>query len=388
MIGLMNSFRSKHPFLPYALQEIDDEDRQAVQEALKGDIITRGPNVTAFEEAFAKEVDAPFAVAFSSGSTALWAMALSLELTEEDRLVTTPNTFIATAGSFTREGAKLQLVDIDPDTANVDLEKFLETSKWERTRGRSIYLPIHFAGLPFDVKAFDNRLADLDSLIIEDAAHAIGSHYPDGKKVGCCHISEMTIFSFHPAKTITTGEGGIVTTCSEERYHQLKRVRDNGIERTNCRYPGDYLSHISTSNLHMNEMQAVLGLSQLKKLPRFAAKRIKLLKLYHQLLRHVPHVKPIKTSESTVPHIAVIQIDFASTKIGRKELMEKLLEKGIGTQVHYPPLYHHRDFQNIEPLEEEEKYFSQALTLPLFTQLEEEDVAYIVDSLKELLSRK
>jgi len=381
----MNSFRSKHPFLPYALQEIDDEDRWAVQEALKGDLITRGPNVELFETTFAKEVDAPFAVAFSSGSTALWAAALALRVNAYDRLVTTPNTFVSSAGSFTREGTKLVLADIDKVTGNLNLEKSLEALHWERTQGRQIFLPVHFAGLPVDVKEFDNLLDDTNTFMIEDAAHAIGSCYPDGKKVGCCHVSEMTIFSFHPAKTITTGEGGLVTTYSKELYERLREVRNNGMERTNSLYPGYYTAHELTSNLHMNEMQAALGLSQLKKLPRFAAKRIKLLKLYHELLKDVSYVKPLETSEWTVPHLAVILIDFERVKKTREEVMQKLHGKGIGAQVHYPPLYHHKDYLHLHPLEEEEKYFAEALTLPLFTQLEEEDIAYVVSTLKEIL---
>ena len=379
-------FRSRRPFLPYALQEIDDEDRKAVSEAMKGDFVTRGPNVEAFEKAFAEEVDAPFAVAFSSGSTALWASALVLGLTKKDRLVTTPNTFVATAGSFTREGAMLELADIEVETGNVDLEKMLQFDKWERTGGRSIYVPVHFTGTPFDVKGFDNRLTDPDSLIIEDAAHAIGSCYPDGKKVGCCHVSEMTIFSFHPAKTITTGEGGMVTTYSEERYEQLKRVRNNGIERKNDLYPGYYISHQLTSNMNMNEMQAALGLSQLKKLPRFKTKRVQLLKHYHKLLENIPYVKPLKMTEGTIPHLAVVLIDYEKVGKTRKKVMDRLLEKQIGAQVHYPPMYNHPDYQYIGPLEGEEKYFSQALTLPLFTQMDEEDVSYVVASLKAIIT--
>ena len=381
----MNSYRSTHSFIPYALQEIDEEDVEAIKKAAKGEMITRFVDTDAFEESFGKAVDAPFSVAFSSGSTALWATALVLSLNRSDRIYTTPNTYISSAGSFTREGAELELVDIDPKNGNVSLEKLVEKISWKRTRGRAIYVPVHFGGTPFDVKSFDDHLDDPDSVIIEDAAHAIGSTYPDGTKVGSCAFSDMTIFSFHASKTITTGEGGMVTTYSKELYELLKRVRNNGSERTNTLYPGYYFCHETTSNLHMSELQAALGLSQLKKLDRFVAKRKLLLKTYHKLLKGLPQVIPLVTAEGTAPHLSVVRIDFKSLKKERKEVMEALKDKGIGTQVHYPPLYHHLPYQNQPPLEEMESYFSECLSLPLFTQLEEEDIDYIVRSLKEVL---
>ena len=215
------------------------------------------------------------------------------------------------------------------------------------SRGKPILIPVHFAGVPVNIEQLDRSLSNPEAIIIEDAAHALGSHYSDqGPKVGSCAWSAMTVFSFHPAKTITTGEGGMVTTNDEGLFHQLKLFRNNGIERDPKYLQGEplpwyYEVHDITDNHNITEFQAALGRSQLKRLSQFAAKRLDLMKVYKEKLRDWPHIKLLTPAfdESTVFHLCVALIDFAALKTTRAEVMKKLLDKNIGTQVHYiPPL--------------------------------------------------
>lgn len=384
-------------FIPYAKQSIDESDISAVADAMRGVTITRGSKVEEFEKAVADYCSVKYAVAFSSGAAALLAACHAANVSKYDRVITTPNTFVATVTAGWHCGAEPLFIDIDRATGNLDLNLVEHNADYSSSRGHNIYIPVHFSGIPVDIKKLEGMVKDPDAVIIEDAAHALGSCYSDGQKVGCCAWSNMTIFSFHPAKNITAGEGGMVLTYDEELYHQLRRFRNSGIELDPGRlsshpYPGYYEVIQAGGNYHMTDLQAALGLSQLKRIDQFIAKRRKLLKTYIENLKSEKGVRFFDWShnENAVPNLCVLQIDFDAYNISRKEVMELLKEKGIGTQVHYIPVYRHPFFTKAHPdissyFPETEAYYSQALTLPLYNDLTEEEVIYIVKTLKEIL---
>lgn len=388
-------------FLPYAKQSIGEEDIEAVGAALKGETITRGAQVEAFERTVAEYCGAQYAVAFNSGTSALMGAYFAARTTAADRVISTPNTFVATVGSAVHFGAYPQFVDIDRRTGNLNLERLKEAMNFQSTRGKLIIVPVHFAGIPVDMRGLDQLVHQPSTVVIEDAAQAFGSLYPDGQRVGCCAWSQMTVFSFHPAKIVTTGEGGMVTTNDPELYHRLQLYRNNGIERESPYleresvagagyYPGYYEVQAVTGNFNFTDFQAALGLSQLQKMQSFIAKRRRLVKVYRDKLKGIPYVELLtdQWDRQVAFHLFVVQIDFQAYRTTKEEVMNQLKERGIGTQVHYIPVYRHPFFERKkgelkEEFPETEIYYERALSLPLYSDLEENDVKRIC---KELLA--
>lgn len=384
-------------FFPYARQSIDESDIQAVSDALRQDLITRGKKVREFEESLARELQAKWAVVFTSASTALFAAFQTANVSSFDRFITTPNSFIATVAAGMHLGARPHFVDIDRKTGNMSLEKLKEQISAPLSRGRYVIAPVHFSGIAVDMRALEKLVKSPDNVIIEDAAHAIGSKYPDGTLVGSCSNSHMTIFSFHAIKTITTAEGGAVTTNDDELYRRLLLVRNSGMQR-DPKYlegkaaPWYYEVQEISSNYHMNEMQAALGLSQLKRLAEFRQIRREIVSWYRQRLKNIPEIMLFeeKGDEISTHHLFVCQIDFEKLKTSRTHVMQALLEKNIGTQYHYIPLYRHAAVQRLvgdisDDFPEMEGYYKQALSLPFYVGLTEPDVDYICSSLKKVL---
>jgi len=387
-------------FLPYARQSIGDEEILQVSEALKSDLITRGPAVQFFEEAVARYCGANYAVAFQTGTAALMAAYFAAGLSPHDAVFAPANTFIASVGMPTQKGIQPNWIDIEADTGNMDLEILKKGLNYRTTRGRPFIIPVHFSGIPIDMKYLDQLVMHPGTVIIEDAAHAIGSQYPSGEKVGSCAYSHMTIFSFHPAKVITTGEGGMVTTNDQTLYHRLRLYRDNGIERTapylrNEEAPGYYEVTDITGNFNFTSFQAALGLGQLNRLQTFLDKRRRLVKHYQQQLKNIPHLSLLREfpdQQQIGYHLFVVKIDFEAYKTTRRKVMDALQSRGIGTQVHYIPLYRHpiykgKDEENwITLYPNTESYYRQALTLPLYYDLTEEEVNRVCKSLQDVLN--
>lgn len=386
--------------IPYAKQSISKDDIKAVSEVLKCDFITRGPVVKEFEKAISEYCDSRYAVAFNSATSGLIAACYAADVTPYDRIITSPNTFIATiAGGYYR-GAEPVFVDIDHRTGNIDLELMKYSSEYISSRGRNIYIPVHFSGIPVDMEKVEKMITDPDSVVIEDAAHALGSKYKDGSRVGSCRYSDMTVFSFHPAKNITSGEGGVVTTNCERFYHRLCQFRDNGIIRDPEHFVGEakpwyYEVQDVTGNYHMTDIHAALGLSQFKRLDTFADKRRKLMQVYRDLLKDVEVVQflDVENDENVMFHLCVVLIDFSALGLTKSDVMVKLREEGVGTQVHYIPLYRHPFFtkqhrQVDEYFPEMEKYYERCLSLPLYYDLSERDVKKVVKVLKKTLKVK
>lgn len=387
-------------FFPYAKHSIDASDIQAVQEVFTQERITRGPTTKLFEEQIAAYSDAKWAVAFNSATTALYACAHAAQLQEADKFITTPNTFIATAAAALKLNIKPQLVDIERQSGNIHLTELPPLLEQPPSRGRFIISPVHFAGIAMDMKSLDQLIKTPNAICIEDAAHALGSFYPSGEKVGSCAYSQMTVFSFHPAKNITTGEGGMVTTNDDKLYHRLISFRNNGMEREKPYIQADphpwyYEVHELGGNYHMTEMQAALGISQLKRLDSFIDTRRKLVQHYRTNLEGTPHLTLFSKDydERTAYHIMVAQIDFKALKKTRAFVVDQLKAARIGTELHYIPVYRHPVFakkygDQSHLFANTEAYYEQTLTLPLYPDLTTSDVDYIASTLKQILTRR
>ncbi|MEY2478462.1 MAG: hypothetical protein QOG87_3777 [Actinomycetota bacterium] len=355
--------------IPYGRQSIDDDDIAAVVEVLKGDWLTQGPHVEQFEETLAGIVGARHAVAFANGTAALHAAAAAAGLGPGDVVATSPLSFAASATCARYVGANPTFVDIDPGTLNIDLAAV--------PAGIAALVPVHYAGLPVDLA----QLTDRPPVVIEDAAHAIGAITPDGP-VGNCARSDMTMFSFHPVKTVTTGEGGAVTTNSDDLAERLRRFRNHGIVRKEEEGGWYYEIEDLGFNYRMTDMQAALGISQLGKLERFVSRRNELADRYRELLGHLPIELPPAAPEGWrhAHHLFPVRVP------DRANVFDRMRGAGVGVQVHFVPIYRHPLYADlgIDPgdFPNTEAAYDRLLSLPLFPDLTESEQNEVVARLE------
>ncbi len=382
----------KPSFLPYGRQSIDEDDIAAVVEVLRGDWLTQGPNIDAFESELAAAVGARFAVSFSNGTAALHAACAALGLGPGDEVITTPLTFSASANCARYVGAKPVLVDVDEACGTLSA-KHLEAAIGSKTRA---IIPVHYAGLPARMDLIHEIASKQGIPIIEDAAHALGARYPGGI-VGDGRFSAMTMFSFHPVKHITTGEGGAIMTNDEVLRDGLRLFRSHGITRDPRRLsqpsPGPWYQEqvLLGYNYRLTDMQAALGRSQLRKLDRFVMRRRELAARYDRLFANVRGLRTFEKRDGYehAYHLYVALIDFDVLGRDRGQVMTALREKGIGTQVHYVPVHHHPDFAYLGQKKGDfavaDSLYAQALSLPMFPAMTDDDVDRVVATLREVL---
>lgn len=388
--------------IPYGKHHIDDDDIAAVVKLMKSGWLTQGPTVELFEKHIADYVGAKYAVAVSSGSVALHMTLLAAGLNEKSKVVTSPITFVSSANAALYIGATPLFCDINSDTVNMSVESLSE--KIKKQPDIDAIIPVHFSGVPCDMKRI-KRVADENGMIvIEDAAHALGSNYIDGGKVGNCKHSLMTVFSFHPVKTIAAGEGGMITTNDEGLYRKLLRLRSHGINKLDDPYlaveeaytgeirnPWYYEMRELGFNYRITDIQCALALSQLKKVDKFVSRRREIAKMYDSLFQDVLHCQPINKGCRDVSsnHLYVLLIDFKSINTTRAEFMLNLRSQGVGSQVHYIPVplqpfysgqgYNANDYPNAMA------YYAKALSIPLFYDLTDEQMHHVVEVIKELI---
>ena len=378
----------KRKFIPYGHQWIDDEDIAAVVEVLKSDWITQGPKVDEFEKNVAEYCGARYAVAVSSGTAALHAACAIAGISPGDEAITTPITFAATANAVVYCGGKPVFADIEEDTLNIDPG---EIRKRLSARTKAI-LPVDFAGHPAELDEIMAIAKERNLVVIEDAAHALGAKYK-GRRVGS--LADMTILSFHPVKHITTGEGGMILTDNREFCEKLKIFRQHGVVRDDFD-EGAWYYEISNlgHNFRITDFQCALGLSQMNKLDRFIQRRREIASRYNQAFAKVEEIiTPVEREDvQAVYHIYVIQLRTEKLKAGRKEVFEALREENIGVNVHYIPVHLHPYYQREFGYKrgdypKAERYYERAITLPVFPKMSDEDVDYVIETVKKVIAR-
>ena len=383
MIGIYNMDNMN--FIPYSKQNISNEDIDAVIETLKSDYLTTGPKVKEFENDICAYTGAKYCVSVSSGTAALHLSSLVL-LKRDDKVLTTPNSFLATSNSILYANAKPIFVDICED-GNIDLELCEEALKKDSSI-KAIYV-VHFSGLSVNQIKLKEIKDKYDIKILEDCAHSIGASF-DGIKAGSCVNSDISTFSFHPVKGFTTGEGGAVTTNSKELYEKLLVLRNHGMSVNSEIAPWHYDMNELGFNYRLTDISCALGISQLKKLDEFLAKRRAIAKRYCEILEKYDFIKPIYdfTLESAY-HLFVVNIDFDRFNIGKKEFVIKMKERNIGLQFHYIPINKQPYYINLGYGKEEtpimDNYYKEAISLPLFPTLTNDEQDYVISSIIEVL---
>ena len=377
-------------YIPYGRHSLGADDIQAVVDILNSDWLTQGPMVQKFEQAFASCCGSRYAVAVSSGTAALHLAALAAGFAPGDEVITSPITFVASANCVAYVGATPVFADIDPQTGCLAAEQILPRLT-PATRG---IIPVHFAGQPCDMGAISEIAGKHDLVVIEDAAHALGSSYTvDGRNftTGCCAHSDMTIFSLHPVKHIAAGEGGVITTNSQKLYEQLRLLRSHGIVKDPDRLsrhegPWYYEMQALGYNYRITDFQCALALSQLKKLDAFVARRRDIARAYTQAFQVEPAVDVLSQNPDANSsfHIFVI----LARGVDRAALFAALRERGIGVNVHYIPVHlqpYYRDKYGYSPGDYPlaEEYYRHAITIPLYPAMTDDEVARVIDSVHE-----
>ena len=386
--------------IPYGRQDINQQDINAVVEVLKSDFLTQGPQVPAFEQAIIDACDAKYAVAVNSATSALHIACLALGLGNDDWLWTTPNTFVASANCALYCGAKVDFVDIDPRTYNLcakQLEKKLIAAE-KVGKLPKIVIPVHFSGQSCDMQAIHELAKKYGFKIIEDASHAIGGKYQDAP-IGNSRYSDITIFSFHPVKIVTSAEGGAAVTNRADLAEKMLLLRSHGITRdeelmTKAADGPWYYQQIELGyNYRMTELQAALGLSQMQRLEEFVIKRHELASRYDNLLHDLPITLPWQHPDSySARHLYVIRLQLEQINITHLDVFNALRAAGVLVNLHYIPVHMQPYYQKMGfesgQFPEAEQYYKEAISIPLFSAMTEGQQDTVCSTLKTILSKE
>ncbi len=388
--------------IPYGKHNVKLSEALRVAWQIRFHSLTQGSKINEFESLVANYVGANYAVAVSSATAGLHIAMLALDLPQNSKVITSPISFVASSNSILYAGHHPLFVDIEPNTLNLDLD--LVEKQVQLDAEVSAIIPVHFAGLPCDMNKLSKTAKASGIRVIEDAAHAFGASYEDGQKVGSCSFSDMTVFSFHPVKSITTGEGGMVTTNDYELYKKLIRLRSHGINKLDDAFTNPILSKTAGVinpwyyemielgfNFRLTEIQAVLGISQMKRLDNFIARRSNLVKRYQNLLKNNTKISPAQKGSNTgsANHIFPVRVKFNASALSRNELMKNLKEVGIISQVHYIPIpsqpYYQQLGYSTSDIPNAFSYYEETLTIPLFPSLKKREQRRIVKFLEDLV---
>lgn len=386
--------------IPYGRQEIDDSDINAVVEVLKSDFLTQGPAIGRFENAVANYCGTKHAYAVSNATAALHILCVALDLGPGDTLWTSPNTFVASANCALYCGARVDFVDIDPRTYNMSveaLEKKLALAKQNGTLPK-IVVPVHFAGQSCDMEAIAKLAKAFDFKVVEDASHAVGGEYKS-KRVGSCQYSDAAVFSFHPVKILTTGEGGMILTNNSELGQKIARLRTHGITRDPKFMSKDpdgpwYYEQIELGfNARMTDIQAALGESQFRRIEDFLTRRRALVKKYDEALSHLPVQLPTQVSDTkSAHHLYVIRLQLDKISKTHRQVFETLQSLGIMVNLHYIPVHLQPYYQQLGfrpgQYPEAEQYYREAISLPLYAGLGKEDLERVIQALERAIHSK
>ena len=383
--------------IPYGKQDITQADIDAVVNVLKSDFLTQGPQVPAFERALMDSTGANFALAVNSATSALHIACLALELGQDDILWTTPVTFVASANCGLYCDASVDFVDIDPATYNlcpVALKEKLIRAKKEGVLPK-VLVAVHLCGQPCDMKAIHALSIEYGFKVIEDASHAIGGRYL-GQPIGSCEYSDITVFSFHPVKIVTTAEGGAALTNSKALADKMALYRSHGITRDealmeNASHGGWYYEQVDLGfNYRMTELQAALGVSQMSRLSEFVSARHKLAARYYDKLANLPIVLPYQLPNTySGLHLYVIRLNLNEISKTHKEVFDELRENGIGVNLHYIPVHLQPYYQKMGfkqgDFPNAESYYSNAISLPMFHGMTHEQQDEVISKLTQIL---
>lgn len=404
--------------IPYGKQHIDDDDIKAVIEVLKSNWLTQGSKINEFEEKVAKKVDARFAVACSSGTAALHLACLAAGFGKDDIVLTSAITFLASANCARYVGANVDLIDVNPDTICLDHRLFADyldnSKKKEFIKG---IIPVHFAGIPCHMPEIFELAKQHQIVVIEDACHSLGAFYNYDDEdifVGSCRHSDMTVFSFHPVKHITTGEGGMITTNNEDFYNKLLLFRSHGTTKDPDKFinknfafdnsslsssqlpnPWYYEMHCLGFNYRITDIQCALGISQLEKVDSFIQRRKEIVNKYLTAFKDNEYIKTLKPDGNIFPswHLFPVQFDLDKIQLSRGDIVNEYHKNKIGVQIHYIPLYYQPYYKNLYEFDSKqyknsEKYYESCVSLPLFPALPDKDIERVIDITFKIINRK
>ena len=382
--------------IPYGRQDISDEDIEAVVAVLRSDFITQGPSVQHFERSIAEYCVAGHAIAVNSATSALHVACLALGVGPGDLVWTSPITFVASSNCALYCGADVDFVDVDDTTANMSVDALAAKLAEAETAGRlpKVVIPVHLCGTSCDMKAIRALGDRYDFRIIEDASHAIGGHYLNAP-VGSCTYSDITVFSFHPVKIITTGEGGVAVTNDAELAQRIDLLRSHGVTRDPALMTreGDgpwYYQQVDLGfNYRITDIQAALGLSQMSRLDAFVTRRHEIADWYDEHLATLPLQLPVRPADSySALHLYVIRVDLENTERTHREVFESLREQGIGVNLHYIPVYTHPYYEQLGfkagLCPTAERYYERAISIPMFPNLTTEDLTTVRAALERV----